>query len=237
MFVSVNSVLSESLYNVWTLVYWHQGMPWVERHPAYVFPVLDFGQGRFIKMGKGISVYIDGANFYYGLKTINKRYSDIFFDFEKFIKEIIGEGILINVYYYNAPLKENLNKYVYWNQMKLFDRLKKIDFFNVVLCKRQRRVDLENKEYYIIKGDDINLSLDMLRDACKDKYDISILISGDGDFSRLVEYVGDEGKEVIIYSFRDLTSMDLINRSNKHFFLNKKTLNRFFFRRDKLGSF
>jgi|SRR3989344_774775 len=188
-------------------------------------------------MGKGISVYIDGANFYYGLKTINKRYSDIFFDFEKFIKEIIGEGILINVYYYNAPLKENLNKYVYWNQMKLFDRLKKIDFFNVVLCKRQRRVDLENKEYYIIKGDDINLSLDMLRDACKDKYDISILISGDGDFSRLVEYVGDEGKEVIIYSFRDLTSMDLINRSNKHFFLNKKTLNRFFFRRDKLGSF
>ena len=69
----------------------------------------------FIKMER-ISVYIDGANFYYGLKTINKRYSDVFFDFASFVREIIGKEKLITTYYYNAPLKENLNKYVYWNR-------------------------------------------------------------------------------------------------------------------------
>ena len=81
-------------------------------------------QGRILfKMKKEnlkrVSVYIDGANFYYGLKTINQRYSDVFFDFEKFVKEIIEENKLITIYYYNAPLKENFNKYVYWSKMPI----------------------------------------------------------------------------------------------------------------------
>ena len=92
--------------------------------------------------------------------------------------EIIGKDKLIKIYYYNASLKENFNKYVYWNQMKLFTRLKKIPNCKVILCKRQKRVDVDKQEYYVIKGDDIHLSLDMLRDACKDKYDKAILVSG-----------------------------------------------------------
>ncbi len=40
--------------------------------------------------------------------------------FEKFVKEIIGENKLVTIYYYNAPLKENFNKYVYWNQKGAF---------------------------------------------------------------------------------------------------------------------
>ena len=186
--------------------------------------------GFFIKMTKRVSVYIDGANFYYGLKTINIKYSDIFFDFEKFVKEIIRNDELIAIYYYNAPLKENLNKWVYWNQMNLFVRLRKIVKCKVILCKRQKRVDRDEKEYYVIKGDDIHLSLDMLRDACKDKYDKAILISGDGDFTQLVEYVKEENKEVIIYAFKELTSVDLINKANKHFWIDKKIVNKFFWR-------
>ncbi len=175
-------------------------------------------------------MYIDGANFYYGLKTINTRYSDIFFDFEKFVKKIINNDKLITVYYYNAPLKENFNKWVYWNQMKLFARLRKIPKCSVVLCKRQKRVDRDEQEYYIIKGDDIHLSLDMLRDACKDKYDKAILISGDGDFTQLINYVRKEGKEVEVYAFKGLTSVELINKSNKHFWIDKKMVNKFFWR-------
>ncbi|MEK6859819.1 MAG: NYN domain-containing protein [Nanoarchaeota archaeon] len=107
-------------------------------------------------MIKRVSIYIDGANFYYGLKTINVRYSDVFFDFEKFVKEIVGKDKLITIYYYNAPLKENFNKWVYWNQMKLFARLRKTPKCEVVLCKRQKRVDRDEQEYYVIKGDDEN---------------------------------------------------------------------------------
>lgn len=181
-------------------------------------------------MVKRICIYIDGANFYYGLKTINVRYSDVFFDFERFVKEITDKDKLITIYYYNAPLKENFNKWVYWNQMKLFARLRKIPKCKVVLCKRQKRIDKEDKEYYIIKGDDIHLSLNMLRDACKNKYDRAILISGDGDFAQLVNYVRKEKKEVEVYAFKELTSVDLINKANKHFWIDKKIINKFFLR-------
>jgi len=183
---------------------------------------------------KRVSVYIDGANFYYGLKTINPRYSDVFFDFEKFVIQIIGRDNLITIYYYNAPLKENFNKWVYWNQMKLFSRLRKIPKCEVVLCKRQKRVDRDEQEYYIIKGDDIHLSLDMLRDACKDRCDKSILVSGDGDFTQLVDYVKKEGKEVDVYAFKELTSVDLINKASNHFWIDKKMVNKLFWRGKRL---
>jgi len=112
--------------------------------------------------------------------------------------------------------------------MKLFTRIRKISQCNVVLCKRQKRVDEFEKEYYVIKRDDICLSLDMLRGACKCKYDKAILISGDGDFAPLVDYVKEEGKEVEIYTFKKLVSVDLINKSNRYFWINKKIVNRFF---------
>jgi len=136
----------------------------------------------------------------------------------------------VYIYYYNAPLKENFNKYVYWNQMKLFNRLRKINKGTVILCKRQKRVDTDEKEYYVIKGDDIHLSLDMLRDACKDKYDKAILISGDGDFTQLANYVRGENKQVEVYTFKDLTSIDLINKANRYYWIDKKMVNKFFLR-------
>ena len=59
----------------------------------------------------------------------------------------------------------------------------------------------------------------------------TILISGDGDFTQLVNYVKKEDKEVEIYTFKELTSVDLINKANKHFWIDKKTVNKFFWRK------
>lgn len=115
--------------------------------------------------------------------------------------------------------------------MKLFSRLRKIPKCKVVLCKRQKRVDREEQEYYVIKGDDIHLALDMLRDACKDKYDKAILVSGDGDFTQLVHYINKENKKVEVYAFKELTSVDLINKAYKHFWIDKKMINKFFWRK------
>ncbi len=174
-----------------------------------------------------VAIFIDGSNLYYSLKNLK----DGRIDFKKLRQLLTKTKMLISTFYYNAPLKENFNKYVYWNQMKLFSRLRKIPRCKVVLCKRQKRVDRDEKEYYVIKGDDIHLSLDMLRDACKDKYDKAILISGDGDFTQLVNYVRKEDKEVNVYAFKKLTSVDLINKANKHFWIDKKMVNKMFLRR------
>jgi len=60
-----------------------------------VFPVITSVIPDFIQMVKRVSIYIDGANFVYGLKSLSPKYSDYHFDFENFIKKIVGENDLI----------------------------------------------------------------------------------------------------------------------------------------------
>jgi hypothetical protein len=126
-------------------------------------------------MVKRISIYIDDANFVYGMKSLNSKYSDYHFNFEKFILKIIGENDLIDILYYNASLKQKINPRRFREQQKLLSRLKKITKCRVVLGKRQKRFDSNDEEYYTIKGDDISLALDMLNDAWENKYDKAIV--------------------------------------------------------------
>ena len=183
-------------------------------------------------MRKRICIYIDGANFVYGIKTLNKRYSDFMFDFEKLAKEICEKNEIIQVNYYNASLKRKLNINKWERQQKLFNRLRKLERFNVVLCKRQKQLNKLDEEFYSIKGDDIHLAIDMILDATKDKYDKCILISGDGDFAPLVRAIKILKKDIEIYSFKEICSGALIKR-NKFKFIDKRLANKCFYRENK----
>ncbi len=153
------------------------------------------------------------------------------FDFEKLAKEISGNDELVKTNYYNASLKRKLNVNKWERQQKLFNRLRKIKNFNVVLCKRQKRLNELDEEFYSIKGDDIHLAIDMVMDAAKDKYDKAILISGDGDFAPLVRAVKTLKKEVEICAFKEICSNALIKK-NKFTFIDKKLANKCFYREE-----
>jgi uncharacterized LabA/DUF88 family protein len=181
-------------------------------------------------MVKRISIYVDGANFVYGMKSLSPNYSDYHFDFEGFFRKIISNNDLIDIYYYNASLKQVINPRRFREQQKLLSRLKKITKCKVVLCKRQKRFDKDDEEYYTIKGDDINLALDMLNDAWENKYDKAILISGDGDFAPLLKYVKNKNKKIEVISFFELASKNLLNEADKFSFIDKKIANKFFYR-------
>ena len=64
------------------------------------------------------------------------------------------------------------------------------------LCKLIGRTDDEGKQRFDTKGDDIWIACDMLQDANNDDFDIAILVSCDGDFLKLVEYVQKLNKKV-----------------------------------------
>lgn len=180
-----------------------------------------------------VSVYIDGANFYYGLTTINEKYTDIKFDFEKYINFTTKNKKLVQVYYYNASLKQTKNLEIFKKQQQLFERLRKLPNFKVILCKRQRYLSEEGKENFKIKGDDIHLAIDMLRDAYENKYDIAILISGDGDFAPLVRYVKEKGKKVENHYFTENISLDLLKECSCSKLIDRKVVNTFFYRGDQ----
>jgi len=176
-----------------------------------------------------ISVYLDGANFFHGLRTIRQNYTDSKFDFEKFIALLSKNRKLIQAYYYNASLKKEKNPEIFKKQQDLFNRLRQIPLLKLVLCKRQKWDD-ETGCHFRIKGDDIHLAIDMLNDACENRYDTAILISGDGDFAPLVRYVKRKGKRVENYYFEKNISLQLLRECDSSFKITKKTVNKLFYR-------
>jgi len=118
-------------------------------------------------------------------------------------------------------------------QQQFFGRLRKLDKFKVILCKRQRRTLADGSDVYTIKGDDIHLAIDMLKDAYEDSYDCSVLISGDGDFAPLVRYVKNLKKQGKNVCFRNNISYDLRKECTTSVFIDKKIANKFFYRNKK----
>ena len=69
-----------------------------------MFPVVASAT-QALKMER-VSVFIDGENFLYSIKSINKFYTDFKSDFEKYINYITKGKKLVDVYYFIAPLNK-----------------------------------------------------------------------------------------------------------------------------------
>jgi uncharacterized LabA/DUF88 family protein len=181
-------------------------------------------------MEKKICVYIDGANFYGGLTSINKRFSDTRFDFKRYIDHLVGSDKLVKIYYYNALVKKKINEKIWKKQIDFFNRLRKIPKCRVSLCTRKSRLNILGEEYHTIKGDDIFLALDMIEDCYNNKFDKVILISGDGDFTELLKRIKKKEKEIEICYFDKCISGILLKKADNIRVINRKIANKFFWR-------
>ncbi|MGC9310787.1 MAG: NYN domain-containing protein [Candidatus Aenigmatarchaeota archaeon] len=143
-------------------------------------------------MPERVAIFIDGSNFYHGLKQeIGSKESD----FSKLGKKLAGGRKLASINYYNAPLDQSANIEKYKKQRQFFEKLRKIPNFNLVLVRLQKRL-VNGKPMYFIKGDDIHLATDLIVLAYKNTYDTAVLVSGDGDFVPAIKAVQEIGKKV-----------------------------------------
>lgn len=177
-----------------------------------------------------ISVFIDGENFLYGIKSIKEHYTDFNFDFKKYITFITKKKKLIDIYYFIAPLKQNITPVLYKKQQKLLSRLRKEGII-VILCKRTKRDNGDGTQCHRIKEDDIRLALQMQKDAYDNKFDVALLVSGDGDFVPLPEYLNEKGKKMEVAYFEGQTAPTLLRVCKyKASLIDKKIVNKFFYR-------
>lgn len=179
------------------------------------------------KEGERIIVFIDGSNLYHIVKSLfpDKKPND--FNFEKFVKYLVGNRILIRTYYYNVPLDITRDLKSYMKQQKFFDKIQKIPNFEFILCRMQKR-RVKGQIIYEAKEDDIHLAVDMVKLAYNDAYDIAILISTDGDFVPAVKAVKEKGKIVENIGFENKFSYHLKKESDKFIFLKKGIAAEFF---------
>ena len=139
-----------------------------------------------------VIILIDGSNVYYSTAKIGKRIK-----FEKLIKELVGDRELVGVYYYVAPLDIEADEDKYWKHQRFLEMLDKIPKFKVILCTLKKLKAKGGGYMYVVKGDDVKLSNNLIMGAVKDIYDTAFVISGDEDFVDSIKIVRKEYKKKV----------------------------------------
>lgn len=147
-----------------------------------------------------IGVFVDVQNLYHSAKNVyNSRVN-----FKKLLKDLVGERILIRAVAYVVKSETALG------EKSFFDALEAAGF-------ELRIKDLQTFASGAKKADwDVGMAVDAIR--ISDTLDTTIIVTGDGDFIPLVEYLKwGLGKQVEVAAFTKTASAHLIESADRFF--------------------
>jgi len=146
-------------------------------------------------------IFIDGSNVYHSLRAEFHR-TDL--DYSKLATCLTDGRDCQRTYFYGALVDQFRDPNGFKDQQRFLTYLKNLDYFEVrmgSLVYRGHPVPVP-----IEKGVDVRLAVDMLTRAYREQYDVAVLVSGDNDFTDLVQAVKDHGKHVEVALFGPPTS-------------------------------
>jgi uncharacterized LabA/DUF88 family protein len=167
-------------------------------------------------MKKRVNIYVDGFNFYFGLRSKGwKKYYwlDVVSFFEKFMRQ---DQELKNVFYCTA-VQHNAGKK---DRQDLFFSANKVNSkFNLIFGKfLKKEVSFGGKKYTTFeeKQTDVNIAVQLIRNVVLDKCDISIIVSADSDLVPPIEFIRElnPNHKIFCYFPPKRHSTDLSQRSD-----------------------
>lgn len=174
-----------------------------------------------------VTVYVDGFNFYYGLRTQkridNKWLKAYWIDLVKLFESFIGPNQTLEkvIYFTASPLNpdKSSRQSAFLNANKILNG----DHFEVVRGKYlTKTIKCPNCGYSIIRPEekktDVNISIRMIADCVKNKTDVVILVSGDSDLLPPIEFIQNNYamKKTRVYFPPAISSTSLSNNMNTH---------------------
>jgi len=138
-----------------------------------------------------VGIFIDVQNMYYSARNLFDRKVN----FGNVVTELTGDRRLIRAFAYVVTTKTGENQ-------PFIDALS-----NIGIETREKEL-LEFLNGHKKADWDVGITVDAIRMA--DALDVIIIVSGDGDFIPLVEYLRSKGKIVEVGSFRKTTSTKLV---------------------------
>ena len=96
------------------------------------------------------------------------------------------------------------------SQKRQIDKMKSFYFFET----RLKPLQYSQNQGIFQKGVDVQLAVDLVSNAYLNNYDVAVLFSGDIDLYESVKLVKSLGKQVIIFSHRDLMAQGMIKISD-----------------------
>lgn len=153
-----------------------------------------------------VSVFVDGANMYYAQKRLGW-----FIDYRKVLSCFAWRGgcELSEAYYFTGTDPQPRGR-----ENAFFEYL--IHAGYTVRAKSVKLVTDDATGEPIEKANlDIEIVIDMFNTISR--YDTCVLLSGDGDFERVVEVLRARGKRVIVVSLPEMTARELRNAAGANF--------------------
>ena len=151
-----------------------------------------------------VAVFVENQNIYYSAKNL---YNSLI-DFGAVLKQALGKRKLIRAFSYVIKADVGAEK-------EFFNALTKIGF------------EVKSKDLQVFyggnkKGDwDVGLCMDVVRMI--PKIDVCVLVSGDGDYSDLVEYAKSQGVRVEVIAFQKTASSKLLEIADSFYDLGSDT--------------
>lgn len=148
---------------------------------------------------KRIALFLDGANCYHTQEKMGWR-----IDTKKLLNYCNLYGEIVEAVYYTG-VSENKN------QKRYLDKLN-CDGYSLN-TKPIKTIYDRNTGTYFHKGNmDVEITVDML--SMIDRYDVAILVSGDGDFNCVLQQLISKGKEVKIISTQCCVASDFVHSAD-----------------------
>lgn len=144
-----------------------------------------------------IGVFIDVQNMYYSARNLFNRKVN----FAAIVEHAVGDADLVRAIAYTISTKTG-------DESPFFEAL------------RKSGIEVASKELLeynsgVKKGDwDVGITIDIVR--MLDMLDVVVLVSGDGDYTPLVDYVRSRGRIMHVMSFRESTSTMLVNAADTY---------------------
>lgn len=180
------------------------------------------GSFFFLRMPQRVSFYIDGFNFYNGLKaksTLDRSWKKYYWiDFVDFCEQFLGpDQVLEKIKYFTAP---PLNVQKQKRQGKLFkaNRLRNPTKLEFIIGKYYKiNVHCPNCSSTFQKPEekrtDVNISVHLIGDCALNNADICVSISADSDLAPALNYIKNnfQDKKIRLYFPPERSSADLFN--------------------------
>ena len=149
-----------------------------------------------------VGVFIDVQNLYYSAKNLHKQKVN----FGNIVKEALADRKLIRAIAYVVSTESK-------DEKPFFDAL-----YNLGIETREK--DLQVYASGFKKADwDVGLAVDAIRLA--PSLDAIVVVSGDGDYLPLVEYLQATGKQVEVLAFGETSSSRLVEQADDYIDLSK----------------
>lgn len=182
-----------------------------------------FGGPFFYNLKQRVNIYVDGFNFYFGLRS--KRWKKYYWlDLVKFFETFIKEHQQLEHIYYFSAIQKNRGKS---DRQDLFFSANKINSrFTLILGKflrKNKEIDGHKYVVYEEKQTDVNIAVEMIRNVVQDKCDVSIIVSADSDLIppiRLIREL-DENHRIFVYFPPKRYSRDLEDHCDARFNLER----------------